>query len=573
MYQALYRKWRPKTFDDVVGQEPITTTLKNQVATGQLSHAYLFCGSRGTGKTSCAKILAKAVNCLNPQQGNPCGQCEICIGIEQESILDISEIDAASNRGIDDIRALREEANFTPVSTAYRVYIVDEVHMLTDPAFNALLKIMEEPPPHVLFVLATTEIHKVPATILSRCQRFDFQRIAASTIAELLLDIAAKEDIVLSQDAALLIGRLADGAVRDALSLLDLCVTSGEDITVELVESRAGLASQEYLVEIAKAAATEDGAKALQVLAGLWQYSVDYQRFCEQLLGFYRNLLIVKSVTDPSELVAGTTLKELEILQQVADSYTLAGIFYSITVLSDTLQRMSRTPMRRTEMEMGLLKLCNPAMDTSPDALLARIEKLEHAPKITPKQLQQMTAAVTETVSEASTTTPSTAEGLSTDKPSVKEETAPTSKPESTASSDPAADSRFPVTPFRGWSQVLTILKTQNKALFGSLVDSKAYSGGDLLLVDAGNELFAEIIRSDDYARESLRAAAETVTGSVYRLGPYNSDDFVVVDADGTVGEQPALTQQETEENSVEENLDILAKAAEDLGISVDIIE
>ncbi|MDY4191819.1 MAG: DNA polymerase III subunit gamma/tau, partial [Oscillospiraceae bacterium] len=251
MYQALYRKYRPKSFDDVVGQEHITSTLKNEVLTGKIAHAYLFCGSRGTGKTTCAKILAKAVNCPDLRDGSPCGECEICRGIDDGSLLDVLEIDAASNNGVDNIRQLREDAFFTPSMAKYRVYIIDETHMLSTGAFNALLKIMEEPPSHVLFILATTEAHKVPATILSRCQRFDFHRIKSGDIARYLEKIAGKEGVELTHDGALLIGRLSDGGMRDAVSLLDQCISQGSRITAELVSRTAGLAGSRPVLELA----------------------------------------------------------------------------------------------------------------------------------------------------------------------------------------------------------------------------------------------------------------------------------------------------------------------------------
>ena len=269
MYQALYRKWRPKTFDDGVGQEDITATLKNEVAAGKFSHAYLFTGSRGTGKTTCSKIVAKAVNCERPVDGNPCNECAACRGIDDGSVLDVVEIDAASNNGVDNIRQLREEAYFLPSVVKYRVYILDECHMLSQGAVNALLKILEEPPEHVVFILATTEIHKVLPTILSRCQRFDFHRIRSRVIADRLLYIAEQESFSLADDAALLIARLSDGGMRDALSLLDLCASFGTDITVQAVTQAAGLAGQSHLFEIADAAIARDPAAALLVVGRL----------------------------------------------------------------------------------------------------------------------------------------------------------------------------------------------------------------------------------------------------------------------------------------------------------------
>lgn len=520
MYQALYRKWRPRTFDDVVGQEHITTTLKNEVATGRPSHAYLFCGTRGTGKTSCSKILAKAVNCPNQQDGNPCNSCDICRGIDDDSILDVTEIDAASNSGVDNIRDLREEANFTPAMTRYRVYIIDETHMLSVGAFNALLKIMEEPPEHVLFILATTEIHKVPATILSRCQRFDFKRIASEVIAQRLLYIAGEEAVALDDDAALLIARLADGGMRDALSLLDLCLTAGEEITTEIVGSCAGLVGQQHLFAIARAVGNADSGSALAVLADLWEKSIDYQRLCEQLIGFYRNLMVTKSVPKPEDLIACLP-DELEQYRAMAKDTPMERILQCLTILQDTLARMSRTTMRRTELEMALLRLATPALAGA--ALASRVDKLEKAVK-------------------AGALSPVKAAGATKEE---KEAALPSPTEEEIQ--------KTPVEPFARWPEVLDILKEKNKALYGALASSKAYTGGGLLLVDAGEgSMFAQMVRGDSYAKESLRTAAFAVTGEKYRLGPYNSAKY-------------EITTQEVDK------LDDILRRAKDSGADVNI--
>ncbi|MCQ2463438.1 MAG: DNA polymerase III subunit gamma/tau, partial [Clostridia bacterium] len=266
MYQVLYRKWRPRVFSDVVGQPHVTKTLASEILNKRLSHAYLFTGSRGTGKTTCAKILSKAVNCLSPVDGNPCNECEICRGIDSGAILDVVEIDAASNNGVDNIRDIRDEVNFTPASCKYRVYIIDEVHMLSDGAFNALLKTLEEPPEHVIFILATTEVHKLPSTILSRCQRFDFRRIPSEDMAERMSYIASRENLTLEHDAAMLIARLADGALRDALSILDQCGTRSKNIDAQLVSDVAGLTGRVYLFELTNAVCKADSAAALDIL-------------------------------------------------------------------------------------------------------------------------------------------------------------------------------------------------------------------------------------------------------------------------------------------------------------------
>ena len=269
MYRVLYRKWRPQTFSDVAGQPHITETLSNEVRENRLAHAYLFTGSRGTGKTSCAKILSKAINCLSPVNGNPCNCCEICKGIDNGSVLDVVEIDAASNRGIDDIRALREESAFTPAQAKYRVYIIDEVHMLTIEAFNALLKTLEEPPEHIVFILATTEVQKLPSTILSRCQRFDFRRISVESIVDRLKFVASNENVVIDDSAAVLIARIADGGMRDALSIFDRCLSISENVTTEVVSDAAGIMSKDYLFALSDAFRTKDTSKALSIVDNL----------------------------------------------------------------------------------------------------------------------------------------------------------------------------------------------------------------------------------------------------------------------------------------------------------------
>ena len=309
MYRALYRKWRPRKFADVVGQEAIVTALQNQIAAGRIGHAYLFTGTRGTGKTTCAKIFAKAVNCLDTTSPDPCGECAVCKGIDEGTILDVSEIDAASNNSVDDIRDLRDETAYLPAVCKYKVYIIDEVHMLSTSAFNALLKTMEEPPEHVIFILATTEVQKVPATILSRCQRYDFQRITADKIAGRLEYVAGQENIELDHNAAELIGRLADGAMRDALSILDTCAGVSNTVDEALVRRMAGVTDRKYLFEISDAIAARDAVKALQEIAALRQQSVDMRRLCMELAGHYRNLML-SALPGGTDLLPGTSPEE-----------------------------------------------------------------------------------------------------------------------------------------------------------------------------------------------------------------------------------------------------------------------
>ena len=376
MYRVLYRKWRPKVFSDVIGQPQVTTTIASQVKENRLSHAYLFTGSRGTGKTTCAKIFSKAVNCLNPVNGDPCNECEICKGIDAGSVLDIVEIDAASNRGIEDIRILRDEVNFTPSQAKYRVYIIDEVHMLTIEAFNALLKTLEEPPEHVKFILATTEVHKLPATILSRCQRFDFRRIEPQFIAERLKYVAREEGAELSHDAAMLIARIADGGMRDALSLLDRCISVSDSVTVDTVSASAGLMGREHIYSLVRAVADGDTARCLMILDELHKGSCDTERLVTELIDRFRGFLIVKTVKNPENLLVCTD-EELGEIKEIASLFTKETVLYALNVLTTAADAMRKTQNRRIEAEMALIRLTRPETDESVSALSVRISQLE----------------------------------------------------------------------------------------------------------------------------------------------------------------------------------------------------
>ena len=362
-YQALYRKWRPQVFADVVGQEHVTRTLMNEVRTGRHSHAYLFTGSRGTGKTTCAKIFAKAVNCEHPVNGDPCNCCETCTGIDAGSILDVVEIDAASNNGVDNIREIRDEANFTPVGGKYRVYIIDEVHMLSTGAFNALLKTLEEPPEHVKFVLATTEVHKLPATILSRCQRFDFHRISPEDIAARLTYVAKEENLQLTPGAANLIARLADGALRDALSILDQCIGQSTNIDEATVNAVVGLAGRDYLFQLADSILHRNSAMALAQIDDLYNRSCDMERLCNELINHFRNLMVCKAVKNPKDLIVCSAV-ELAAYQSVAKKTSMSDILNTLNALGDALVLIRKGLNRRVEMEMALIRLCTDGIYT-----------------------------------------------------------------------------------------------------------------------------------------------------------------------------------------------------------------
>ncbi len=359
MYRALYRKWRPQRFEDVVGQQAIVTALKNQVATGRVGHAYLFTGVRGTGKTTCAKIFARAVNCLAPEDGGPCCKCAVCRGIEDGSILDVVEMDAASNNGVDDIRDLRDETAYTPSVCKYKVYIIDEVHMLSTAAFNALLKTLEEPPAHVIFILATTEIQKVPATIRSRCQRYDFTRIGPEEIAGRVAQVAAAEGLSLTGDGASLIARLADGALRDALSILDTCAGITSQIDQEVVRRMAGVTDRSYLFRMSDAVAAQDAAAALAELAALRQQSVDVKRLTEELIGHYRSLMLA-ALPGGRELLSGVSPEEEALYLEKGPALGRREAVRAIRALGGALEHMARGSDQRIELELALFSLTEP---------------------------------------------------------------------------------------------------------------------------------------------------------------------------------------------------------------------
>ena len=391
MYQALYRKWRPQTFADVIGQQHITDTLRAQLQSGRLSHAYLFTGTRGTGKTTCAKILARAVNCEHPVNGDPCNECAACRGILDGSVLDVTEIDAASNNGVDNIRDLRDETRYTPAQVKKRVFIIDEVHMLSIGAFNALLKTLEEPPEHVLFILATTELHKVPATILSRCQRFDFRRIGAEDIARRLLDVAAGESIGLTEGAARLIARLADGAMRDALSMLDRAAAAGA-VDEQTVTAALGVLGQDDGVRLAEHLKAGDLAAAVGLLDEYYNAGRDLASVYDQMLGLIRDALLVKtSKTDVSGLISPAY--SVKTLQKLCDGLASSTLIAWSRVIGESLDRMRSAANRRVEAELCAVRLCSLGAEDY-DTLGGRVEALEEKMKNgVPVQVVQGAAA------------------------------------------------------------------------------------------------------------------------------------------------------------------------------------
>lgn len=520
MYQVLYRKWRPKVFADVVGQPQVTVTLKNELMAGRIAHAYLFTGSRGTGKTTCAKILAKAVNCLNPVDGDPCGECEICRGVDSGSVMDIVEIDAASNNGVDNIRSLREEANFTPASAKYRVYIIDEVHMLSTGAFNALLKTLEEPPAHVIFILATTEVHKLPATILSRCQRFDFHRIAPEEIASRLTYVAQQESAEIDLQAALLIARLADGALRDALSLLDQCLGRSKNVTVEVVSETAGLVGRDHLFELTDAIRQNDSSRALELIDRLHNSSKDMARLCEELSSHFRNLMLIKTMKDARGMIVVSD-SEYDRLTKQALAIPLPAVLHGLDTLQSALEKMYRGGDRRIEFEMAMIRLCSPELDTTLEALVRRIEALERG-----VVKQPQTAAKPKPAAKPAAEAPLPEDEeipLPEEPPEQPEPAARPARSPAAAMPTQEVDSLHEQAErFESWPEVLQILKEYSRSAASAFNGSTAYISGGYVLIDAASEIAFRLLREPSQ-RDHMRKAIQQVTGRTYSLGPYKS--------------------------------------------------
>ncbi len=517
-YQALYRKYRPETFSDVAGQEHITETLKNQLATGKTVHAYLFTGTRGTGKTSCAKILAKAVNCLKPVNGDPCLECESCRAIASGENTDIVEIDAASNNSVDSIRELRELLNFTPSASKYRVYIIDEVHMLTISAFNALLKTLEEPPSHVIFILATTEVHKLPATILSRCQRFDFRRIDNSKICERIHHIASKEGFSVTDDAATLIAAAADGGMRDALSILDLCASANRTIDEAVVENVCAMAGNDYLLELANCIKGHDAEQALMLIDRLHNSSVDILRLLNDLTLHYRDLMIVKTVKSKNRPIVSSKSKTAALENQ-AEDYDIKDIMYCLKTLQSTFATI-QNGNRRCEIEMAIIKMCDPSLSVDIEALERRISALENG--IIPSPKRAIVAPNAQPAKPMIQTEPEVEDEI----PLPNIEDVPASPEEQNIETPPAAtpsasDGPLPVAE---WDKILKKLTTDCPLIAGVLKGSKAYTKGSYLLIDAPNTQFRSLINSGNpLYKDSIRKAAFAVLGNTYKLGPYTA--------------------------------------------------
>ncbi len=582
MYRALYRKWRPQRFEDVVAQRGIVTALRNQVASGRVGHAYLFTGVRGTGKTTCAKIFAKAVNCLHPKDGDPCGECEICKGIDNGSILDVVEMDAASNNGVDDIRDLRDETAYTPSACHYKVYIIDEVHMLSTAAFNALLKTLEEPPAHVIFILATTEIQKVPATILSRCQRYDFTRIGPEDIAQRVEYIAGQEGLELTTDGAELISRLADGAMRDALSILDTCAGVTAKIDADVVRRMAGVTDRSYLFRISDALEAQDGATALAQLAALRQQSVDVKRLTEELIAHYRALMLA-ALPGGQSLLSGVSPEEEAQYLEKGPQLGQREAVRAIRTLGNALEHMTRGSDQRIELELALFTLSEPPQ-TAPAAAVSAQAAAPAAPVVRPFVSAPAQPAPQPFVSTPVTPSPAVQEPLPApaaeptsapeepavspasvpeepapapteeelppppDEPPVAESAplpwdepaAPVTAPlpeetsaEASAPTAPApeytADPAFSrprkvaaegINPFEQWSEVVKLLQEKDPMLHSYLRKSKAYFDGTRVLIDGG-KTFRDFIRVNKDSQRLIKKLIAQVSGVAVPIGPY----------------------------------------------------
>ena len=576
MYRALYRKWRPQRFEDVVGQRAIVTALKNQITAGRVGHAYLFTGVRGTGKTTCAKIFAKAVNCLHPVNGDPCGKCEICKGIDNGSLLDVVEMDAASNNGVDDIRDLRDETAYTPSACQYKVYIIDEVHMLSTAAFNALLKTLEEPPAHVIFILATTEIQKVPATILSRCQRYDFTRIGPEDIARRVEYIAGEEKLELTSDGAELIARLADGALRDALSILDTCAGVTAKIDADVVRRMAGVTDRSYLFHISDALEAQDAAAALAQLAQLRQQSVDVKRLTEELIAHYRALMLA-ALPGGQALLSGVSPEEEALYLQKGPEMGQREAIRAIRTLGTALEHMTRGSDQRIELELALFSLSEPpqqmqaaavqpaparaAQPEAPRPFAAAVQPFASAPV----QPAPAAAAPQTSPQPAAPEAPSApAEELPPmpDEPPVQQSDAalpwdepapqapppeePVSQPEQPAPAEPAqpvsAAEEPPATvqehpadpvltkprsvaqqgtnPFPYWGQIVQKLEGIDPMLYMYLRKSKAYFDGTRVLIDGG-KTFRDFIRVNKDSQKLIKKLIAEASGVPVPIGPY----------------------------------------------------
>ncbi len=500
MYRALYRKWRPVDFDDVWGQDQVTGILKYEVASGKLSHAYLFCGSRGTGKTSSAKILAKAVNCLSPRDGNPCNECAACRSIDAGTATDVIEMDAASNTGVDDVRDIRDEIVFTPAELKYRVYIIDEVHMMTGSAFNALLKTLEEPPSYVIFILATTELHKLPSTIVSRCQRFDFRRITNDVLAKRLLHIAAHEGISLTEGGARLLARLAVGGMRDAISLFELCAGMKDTIDEALVTAVCGAGDSAAAYDLIAAIAARDYAAIYGTVRDLVMSSRDLSVFFRELIEGYRDLTVMKTAKNAVEYL-DLTDSEAERLRELSSLFTMEQLIHHSGILEDAFGRMQRAgASRRAVAELALTRLCDPKLSSGEEALMARISELENALALL----------------RSGADLPSAPAPKAAQKPAPVKETAPAPLPpeDEPKAVAPSTAEKVSYRAFGGWREVTEELGRRNASMAAPLNGSSAaISSEGKLVVRVGNAFFLTLLNKEE-SLATIRAVASSLSGT-----------------------------------------------------------
>lgn len=500
MHQALYRKWRPKTFDDVCGQEQVTSVLRYETEHGSFSHAYLFCGSRGTGKTTCAKILAKAVNCAQPRNGSPCGECAACRAIEEGSATDVLEMDAASNNGVDNIRDIRDEVVYAPSALNYRVYIIDEVHMLSVSAFNALLKTLEEPPEHVVFILATTELHKLPATIVSRCQRFDFRRISIDVLTARLMYIAEREQIELDADAARMLAKLAQGGMRDAISLLELCAGYHCRITTDIVTDAVGITGREATLRTAQAIADRDYEVLFAQVDEIVRSSKDLAVFWQDLLSLWRDMLVVKATAN-ADAYLDLTDSEGAQLRAVGDRFRRETLLYHCKLLEDGLFAMQKAnAVKRIVAELTLTRMCDETMDTSYEALLSRIAKLE----------DRVALGGVGPVSEPRSVG---AEPNVTAEPTVPQPIAQKGAKDAPKPDDGTTVGKRVLKPFRDWLELIGRIEQNDPMLASFYRDAAVYTTDRGELLVRFSAAFAKDMVEKVGGRDKLRAAFAALTG------------------------------------------------------------
>ncbi len=517
MHQALYRKWRPRSFDSVCGQEHITSVLKYEVANNRYSHAYLFCGSRGTGKTTCAKLLAKALNCESPENGNPCGKCESCLAIDKETTTDVVEMDAASNTGVDYIRDIRETVMYAPTMLKNRVYIIDEVHMLTQSAFNALLKTLEEPPSQVVFILATTEQQKIPATILSRCQKFEFRRIASDVIADRLMYIAKEESIDIARDAAKLIAKTAQGGMRDAISLMELCAGEGKEITLSEVRAVTGSLGREHAIKTVRAILSKNADEIFSITSDVVSSAKEITVFWQELIDLYRDLLVFKTTKSP-ESYLDLTSDERDALSELAGACSLSTLIRHSTLAENAFTDMQRIgASKRICAEMALLKMCDERLDTLPEGIVARLSALEE--KIAALQNGALSAPVnTEALK------PNSEDSM------FKKTVPPTQQLEEKLPQAPPAPTREKMKPVTWWIEAAKKIGEKQPAAYPFLKLSRAYECGDKISVRVEGEI--GIMMLDTPEMKALLSNMSAMIGD--KPYPPSAFEFMVVASEHT---------------------------------------